>query len=79
MAYFETKNSNLGKFLEGLAMERCCYIQWPFGLFYCHLIYFVVIWYNSWLFGTFFPILVCYAKKNLATLIMAQALALPQP
>jgi hypothetical protein len=37
---------------------------WPFRLLYGHLVYFVkfmVIWY-------IFPILVCFTKKNLATL-----------
>jgi hypothetical protein len=32
-----------------------------YGLLYCHLVYFIAIWY-------IFPILVCCAKKNLATL-----------
>jgi hypothetical protein len=32
------------------------------------LVYFVAIWNILWLFGIFSPILVCYTKKNLATL-----------
>jgi hypothetical protein len=32
-----------------------------FGLFYCQLVYYMVIWY-------IFPALVCYTKHNLATL-----------
>jgi hypothetical protein len=32
---------------------RCRYILWTFGLFYGHLVYFVAIWYNVWLFGKF--------------------------
>jgi hypothetical protein len=28
-----------------------CYILWPFGIFYGHLVYFVVIWYNFPRFG----------------------------
>jgi hypothetical protein len=32
------------------------------------LVYFVAIWDILWLFGMFFPVLVCYPKKNLATL-----------
>jgi hypothetical protein len=38
------------------------YILWLFGTFYGYLVYIF------WLFGTFSPILVCYSKKNLATL-----------
>jgi hypothetical protein len=52
----------------GSCNGRCWYSLLPFGLFYSHLVYFVTISYNSWSFGTFFPVLVCCAKKNLATL-----------
>jgi hypothetical protein len=62
MVCFQTKNTNLGKFLEGLAMEDA-------GIFYDHLVYcftvflvhFIVIW-------NIFPLLVSFSKKNLATL-----------
>jgi hypothetical protein len=40
MVYFKTQNPDLGKFLEGLAMEDV-------GLFYRHLVYFATIWYIS--------------------------------
>jgi hypothetical protein len=30
---------------------KCWYILWPFGVFYCHLVYFVAIWYIVWQFG----------------------------
>jgi hypothetical protein len=46
-----------------------CSILLPFVLFYCHLVYFVAIWNSLWLFGMFFPVLVCCTKKNLATLL----------
>jgi hypothetical protein len=36
MAYIQTKNTNLGKLLERLAME---------GIFYGHLVKFPAIWY----------------------------------
>jgi hypothetical protein len=51
MAYFETKNPNLGKFLRDLEDEdvgvclafrpifAIWYILWPFGKFYCYLVY----------------------------------------
>jgi hypothetical protein len=45
MEYFQTKNNNLGRFWVDL--------QWPFGLFYGHLEYFVALWYILWLFGIF--------------------------
>jgi hypothetical protein len=41
---------------------------WPFGLFYGQFLYFVAIRYVLLLFGIFFPVLVCFTKKNLATL-----------
>jgi hypothetical protein len=61
--------------LERLELENV-------GIFYGHLVYFtailvyfVAIWYNSWLFGIFFPILVDCTKKNLATLLTRRILA----
>jgi hypothetical protein len=38
-------------------------------LFYCYSEYFTDIWYILCPFGTFFTVLVCCAKKNLATLV----------
>jgi hypothetical protein len=55
---------------RGSCNRRCWYILRPFGLFYGHLPYFVDIWYISWLFGIYFPILVCCSDKNLATLVL---------
>jgi hypothetical protein len=52
----------------GSCNGRCWYILWPFGLFYGHLVYFVVIWYILSLFGIFFEVLAYCTKKNLATL-----------
>jgi hypothetical protein len=37
------------------------YILRAFGIFYCHLVYFMVTYY-------IFPSLVCCTKKNLSTL-----------
>jgi hypothetical protein len=45
------------------------------GIFYVNLVnfpanleyIFMAIWYNFPSFGIFFPVLVCYTKKNLAT------------
>jgi hypothetical protein len=56
------------------------YILWSFGIFCGHLVYFVVIWYILWSFGIFYgdlvhlfvPVLVCYTKKNLATLFCSR-------
>jgi hypothetical protein len=63
MAYFLTKNPNLGKFWRVLQfkMSAIWSILRPFGIFCGHLIYFIFIWYA-------FPVLVCCATKNLATL-----------
>jgi hypothetical protein len=52
---FSNHKSQFGQILEFLAMEDV-------GIFYGHLVYSTGIWY-------IFPVLVCCAKKNLATLI----------
>jgi hypothetical protein len=60
MVCFPTKNPNLGKFLRVLQWKMLAYLLdiWsilrPFGIFYRHLINFVVLWYfgkiwQSWL------------------------------
>jgi hypothetical protein len=36
---------------------------------YGHLVYFVAIWNILLSFGIFFPVFVCFTKKNLATLL----------
>jgi predicted tellurium resistance membrane protein TerC len=43
MVCFQTKNPDLGKFLEGLRMENA-------GIFNGHLEYFTVIWLMLWPF-----------------------------
>jgi hypothetical protein len=60
----------IGVNFGGSRNGRCWYILWPFGLF-------TVIWYILWQFGRFygylvdfFPVLVCFTKKNLATLVL---------
>jgi hypothetical protein len=69
MVCFQTKNPNLGKFLESLAMEDVgIFYIWTLGPLYGLLLYFMDIWYSSWKFGIFFPNLVFCAKKILATL-----------
>jgi hypothetical protein len=53
MVYFQTKNSNLGKFCWACKWKMLeyfmanYYILWPFGIFYGHL----VIWYIFQSFG----------------------------
>jgi hypothetical protein len=63
MEYFSNqKISMFVKYLKGLAMDEG-------GIFtYGHLVYFTAIWYISWLFGIFFPVLVCCINNNLAIL-----------
>jgi hypothetical protein len=66
MVYFETKNSNLGKFWRVLQWKMLAYfvaiwfwsILWPFGIFCCHL-------YMLWPFGIFcgylvYFVVICY-------------------
>jgi hypothetical protein len=52
MEYFQTKNPNLVKFLRVLQGKVLVYILLAI---WCHLVYFVAIWYISWLFGILFP------------------------
>jgi hypothetical protein len=47
---------------------KCCHILWPFGIFYCHLVYFIAVWCSLWSFGIYFPFWYVCTKKNLATL-----------
>jgi hypothetical protein len=62
MVCFQTKNPNLGKFWRALDWKLLIYfmaiwnILWRFGIFYDHFVH-------------FFPALVSYTKKNLATLM----------
>jgi hypothetical protein len=54
MAYFQTKNSNLGKFWGG----RCRHILRPFSIFCKNLVYLEKFLYIWWLFGIFHGYLV---------------------
>jgi hypothetical protein len=66
---FSNPKSPFGKILEDLAIEDVVYyiatwsIILPLGLLYCHLVYFVQIWYILWFFGVFFPAL-CQEKSG---------------
>jgi hypothetical protein len=70
MVCFQTKNPNMGKYWRVLLWKILVYLMtiWsilrPLEIFYSHLVYFVV----SLLF--FYPVLVFWIKKNLATLII---------
>jgi hypothetical protein len=52
---------NFGRSRNGTFYCHLMYILRPFGIFCGYLVYFMVIWYV-------FPVLVCCATKNLATL-----------
>jgi hypothetical protein len=78
---FSNQNTKFGYILECLAMKDAgkfyghleyltviWYILWQFGISYGNLVYLMAIWYILWSFGIFFPVLVCFTKKNLATL-----------
>jgi hypothetical protein len=55
MAYFQTKNPNLGKFWRDLQWNILAFL-WPFGIFYGHLVYFVAVGYILFLlFAIVFP------------------------
>jgi hypothetical protein len=51
---FSSQKSKFGKFLEGLATKDVMaiwYILQPYGIFYGHLVYLLVIWYIFYRFG----------------------------
>jgi hypothetical protein len=66
---FSNQKYQIGYIFYGLGIDnvQVC-ILWPFGIFYNHLKCFMAIRYILRSFGNFLPILVCCAKKNLATL-----------
>jgi hypothetical protein len=53
------------------------YILWSYGIFFGDLVYFLEVWYTYFVdvwyflcrFGIFILGLVCYTKKNVATLV----------
>jgi hypothetical protein len=53
--HFQTKTPNLGKILEGLAME-------DIGIFYVHLVYFTAFWYILWTLRTLSGYLVYFSR-----------------
>jgi hypothetical protein len=54
---------------------KCWYILWPFGIFYGRLEYFPDFWYILSRFNTYYPVLVCFTKKNLTTLLLGYSVA----
>jgi hypothetical protein len=54
MLYFQTKN--LGKTLEGLAIELVWFIVWPIGLCIVH----TAFWYILWSLGIFLVYFLVY-------------------
>jgi hypothetical protein len=81
MAYFQTKNPNLGQFWSALDWKLLiyfmdiCNILWTLGIFYVCMttwdILHMTIWYMLCSFDTFFPVSVSCTKKNLATLMLS--------
>jgi hypothetical protein len=64
---------------------KCCHILWPFGIFYCHLVYFIAVWCSLWSFGIYFGMYVprkiwqpCgRASKKLTTNLHSRQIFLP--
>jgi hypothetical protein len=55
--------------LAGLAIEDVgIFYGHMVPIFYGHLPDFMAFWYIFWLFGIFFPVLLCCSKNNLAAL-----------
>jgi hypothetical protein len=55
--YFQSKNPNLGKYLEGLAMEDV-------AIFYVHFVFFTALWYILWPFRIIYGHLVYYFSRS---------------
>jgi hypothetical protein len=53
MVYFQTKNYNLGKFWKACQWKMSVFLRLN-GIFYGHLVHFVVIWYIFLRFGTLY-------------------------
>jgi hypothetical protein len=53
MAYFQTKNPNVGKLLEDRKFEDVGVFYVHFGLFYRNLVYFVDFMFISYIFPRF--------------------------
>jgi hypothetical protein len=67
---FSNQKSQFGYILEGIAMENVGIFNGPFVHFtYGQKVYFMAILYILCSFGIFFPVLVCCAEENLATLL----------
>jgi hypothetical protein len=68
-ATFSNQKSLIGYLLKGLVIDNIgifvaiSIISPTFNMFHGHLVYYVVIW-------RFFPVLVRFTKKNLATLVV---------
>jgi hypothetical protein len=61
--YFQTKNTNLGKFWRALQWNAIWSILQLFGIFYGHLVYSMVVLVYLSRFGTLY-------QENLATLTL---------
>jgi hypothetical protein len=68
MVCFQAKNPNLGKFRRALDCKMLIYFMAIWNILRTFKI-FMTIWYILCSFGTLFPVLVPWTKKNLASLI----------
>jgi hypothetical protein len=59
MVYFQTKNTNLGKFCKVLQCKMLVFL-WPFGTFYGRMVYVWAVWFILWslCMYIYFPVLV---------------------
>jgi hypothetical protein len=62
MEYFQTKNPNLGKVLEGLAIEDVGTYMY---ILHGHLVYFMAIWYILLPFGICYGYLVYFPRLGM--------------
>jgi hypothetical protein len=62
MLYFQTKNTNLGKFCRAWQWKMLVYFMAIWYILF-HLVHFMTIWYTFTRLGMSFPVVKCCTKK----------------
>jgi hypothetical protein len=65
--YFQTKNTNFALNWRASEWKMLVYFMAIWEYLTALSAYLVTIWYILWSSGIYFPFLVCFTKKNLAT------------
>jgi hypothetical protein len=77
MVLFHTQKKQFRSTLEGPLMENVDIFYDRMEYVRCgHVLHFMAVRYSLWSFGIFFPFCYVWAKKNLATLLVANSFTL---